>query len=493
MLEKVDLKQALKKSAYKAVFEPLQFELAALQREAVENGVPVVIVFEGWEAAGKGTCINRLVERLDPRGFKVHPICAPTDDEKHHPYLWRFATRIPRKGRIAIFDRSWYGRVLVGRVDRLVPAATWKRAYEQILQFERQLTDDGVVIVKFWLHIAKREQARRFEQIESDDALAWKVGPSERRENRRYARHLSAVEAMLEKTSTANAPWTVVAATDGRLARVKMLETVNAALRQGIAGARAAVTVKTPMKASRRLAGQTAVLDRVDLDQRLTKAAYTRQRKRLQERLRRLEHELYVARVPVVIVYEGWDAAGKGGNIKRLTQELDPRGYEVLPFAAPTPEELDHHYLWRFWKEVPKAGHLTIFDRSWYGRVMVERVEGFCTEAEWQRAYQEINEFESMLAAAGAAIVKFWLHIDRDEQLRRFRERERVAHKRWKLTDEDWRNRKKWPLYRQAVNEMLERTSTTYAPWTVIAGNDKYFARIQAMQTVVRAIEGVLG
>ncbi len=494
MLETVDLTQSLSKAAYKAAFEPLQFELAALQRAAFEAGVPVVIVFEGWEAAGKGTCINRLVERLDPRGFKVHPISAPNDDERLHPYLWRFATRLPRKGRIAIFDRSWYGRVLVGRVADLVPEAVWKRAYEQILQFERQLTDDGAVLVKFWLHISENEQAHRFKKIASDDAQAWKVGKSERREHRRYDRHTRAVEEMLERTSTAQAPWTVVEATDGRFARVKVLETVTDALRQAVARARDAVVVKTPMQPARqRLAADTSLLDRIDLDQQLTKAVYTRQRKHLQERLRRLEHEMYVRRVPAVVVYEGWDAAGKGGNIKRLTQELDPRGYEVLPFAAPTPEELDHHYLWRFWQEAPKAGHLTIFDRSWYGRVLVERVEGFCTADEWRRAYHEINEFEQMLADAGAVIVKFWLHISRAEQLRRFHEREKIAYKKWKLTPEDWRNRKKWPLYHRAVNEMIQRTSTTYAPWTIIAGNNKYFTRIQALRTVVDAIESALG
>jgi polyphosphate kinase 2 (PPK2 family) len=235
--------------------------------------------------------------------------------------------------------------------------------------------------------------------------------------------------------------------------------------------------------------GGTTLLDRVDLTQTLPKAKYSRSLSRLQKRLRQLEHEMFMARLPAIVLYEGWDAAGKGGNIKRLTGQLDPRGYEVIPIAAPSKQELEHHYLWRFWRHLPKGGHLTIFDRSWYGRVLVERVEGFCTRSEWQRAYQELNEFERMVASHGTVIVKFWIHISPEEQLRRFQERQRSPVKSWKLTDEDWRNRDKWPIYHQAVVDMIRRTSTTYAPWTIVEGDNKYFARIRALKTVVAAIE----
>jgi polyphosphate kinase 2 (PPK2 family) len=206
-----------------------------------------------------------------------------------------------------------------------------------------------------------------------------------------------------------------------------------------------------------------------------------------------LEHEIYVRRVPVVIAYEGWDAAGKGGNIRRLTQNLDPRGYEVVPVAAPNDIEKAHHYLWRFWLQMPKAGHITIFDRSWYGRVLVERVEGFCTEAQWRRAYREINGMEQHLAHFGAIVLKFWLHIDPDEQLRRFREREGMLHKQWKMTDEDWRNREKLDQYRGAVEEMLYRTSTPYAPWTIVESNCKRHARVKVLETVCKAIRKHIG
>ena len=489
MLEKVDLSKSLAKKEYKSVFEPLQLELAALQRQARQAGIPVVVVFEGWEAAGKGTCINRLLRRLDPRGFKVHPISSPNEEELLRPFLWRFATKMPGPGRIAIFDRSWYGRVVVERVEKLVPELVWTRSYDEILQFERQHTDAGVVIVKFWLHISKKEQKRRFKKISADPALAWKVGKPERREHRQYARYETAVEEMLERTSPVNAPWTIVEATDGRYARTKVVETLVNAIKRAISEKKPPEE-RAPAKAPRRGAIQTrSLLDRVDLTKSMEKPEYQKELNPLQDQLRRLVHQMYLKRLGATIVYEGWDAGGKGGNIKRVTEKLDPRGYEVIPIAAPTKEELDHHYLWRFWKHLPKDGHMTIFDRSWYGRVMVERVEGFCGPSEWQRAFQEINEFERMVASHGTVMIKFWLHISKKEQLRRFKEREQMEHKRWKLTDEDWRNRKKWAIYHEAVVEMIHRTSTTYAPWVIIEGDCKLHARVQALRTVVKAIK----
>ena len=234
---------------------------------------------------------------------------------------------------------------------------------------------------------------------------------------------------------------------------------------------------------------KNGVLSGVDLSKSLTDEEYKEKLKKLQKRLSELHSEIYRLRIPVVIGFEGWDAGGKGGAIKRLTSHLDPRGYRVNPTASPNDIEKVHHYLWRFWNNVPKAGHIAIFDRTWYGRVMVERIEGFCTEAEWKRAYQEINEMESHMANAGAVVLKFWLHIDKDEQERRFKERQENPAKQWKITEEDWRNRAKWDAYEEAVNEMLVRTSTTYAPWIVVEGNDKHYARVKVLKTVVDALE----
>ncbi|NOZ22589.1 MAG: phosphate--AMP phosphotransferase [Planctomycetes bacterium] len=492
MLEKVDLTKSLSKEEYKEVFEPLQWRLNELQRKARSAGIPTIVVFEGWDAAGKGTLINRLASGLDPRGFKVHPISAPNEDERYHPYLWRFWTKLPAKGTMAIFDRSWYGRVLVERVDELTPEEDWRRAYEEIIEFERQLADEGAVIVKFWLHISKKEQKKRFKKLEKNSYLKWKVGKEEWRHHKQYKKYLLAVEEMLEHTSTAFAPWTVIEATNRRWARVKMTETIIDALEEALRRPAPAEPKKAESPEGERVSERKTLLEHIDLSKSMEKDEYSKRLDHLQEDIFQLEHEIYIRRIPVIIAYEGWDAGGKGGNIKRLTNGLDPRGYEVIPIAAPTTEEKAHHYLWRFWKHIPKAGHIVIFDRTWYGRLLVERVEGFCTEAEWQRAYREINEFERQLVSFGCVLVKFWLHISKEEQLRRFEEREKVEHKKWKITKEDWRNREKWDRYKGAVVDMLQRTSTTYAPWTIVEGNCKYYARVKALETVVEAMKNAL-
>lgn len=492
MLELVDLDQRISKAEFDGVFPALEARLGECQRAARAAAIPVVLVLEGWDAAGKGTLINRLGLALDPRGFKVHTGASLQERQAMRPWLWPYWNELPAAGAIAIFDRSWYRRLLECRVEGSAAAFGDQPQYQDVLEFERQLTDSGAVLVKFWLHIGKREQKRRLRALAKDPDTAWRVGKRERRQNRRYGRWLAAVEEMLQRTSTPYAPWTVVEATQERFARLRVFETVVAAIEREIARRAAAPQrVKRPMPLpdpcpTRR---QT-VLDRVDLQVRLERAEYEKQLDQLQERLFELEHRLYIQRVPAVIVFEGWDAAGKGGAIRRLAAGLDPRGYEVISIAAPTPDELAHHYLWRFWRCVPKAGHIAIFDRSWYGRVLVERVEGFCTEDQWRGAYQEINEFERQLADFGTAIVKFWLHIDPDEQLRRFEARQR--DKQWKIGEEDWRNRQKWKQYELAVTEMLERTSTTYAPWTIVEANDKLFARIKVLRTVADTLDARL-
>ncbi len=227
------------------------------------------------------------------------------------------------------------------------------------------------------------------------------------------------------------------------------------------------------------------MLSTLDNSLTLSQEEYERSLVKYQVALSRLAYQVYVQQRPVIIVYEGWDAAGKGGAIRRVTEKLDPRGFVVYPIAAPKGDEATHHYLWRFWNRLPETGQIAIFDRSWFGRVMVERIEGFCTEAEWKRAYREINYFERQLVDFGTILFKFWLHIDRDEQLRRFEARATDKLRSWKLTDEDWRNREKWPLYEEAVNEMLLKTSTIAAPWTVVEGNSKWYARVKILKTLV--------
>jgi polyphosphate kinase 2 (PPK2 family) len=493
MLETLDLTRSLTKSEYRNIVEPLDIRLGELQRALRAEGIATVVVFEGWGAAGKGTCIGALMQPLDPRGYRVYGSRALTEGERLRPFLWRYWVRLPAAGEIALFDRSWYTRVLQERVEGKISGRALRDSFEAINELEQALVDSGIVIVKFWLHISAKEQARRFKKIARDPAERWKVTREDWREHRHYDEYLEAAEEMLERTETAPAPWTVVEAEDRRFAVAKVFETVASAWDAARKRPPRAEGQAPPAGPVRGRTRQSAVLRNVDLGKRLADTEYHRKLEPLQKELRTLEHECYMHRLPVVVVCEGWDAAGKGGAIRRATAHLDPRGFEVVPVSAPNDVERAHHYLWRFWHNIPKAGHLTIFDRSWYGRVLVERVEGFCTPAEWRRAYHEINAFEAQLAESGTVIVKLWFHIDRATQLARFRERERVGYKKWKITHEDWRNRKKWPRYEEAAAEMIERTSTSYAPWKVIPANDKNYARVEMLRLIVRAVKKGLG
>jgi polyphosphate:AMP phosphotransferase len=492
MLDKLDLDAAIGKRAFQRARPQLEMRLATLQREARAAGVPVVVLFEGWGAAGKGTLINDLILPLDPRGFVVHSMGPPDLVQERQPFLCRFWPHTPARGRIALFDRGWYRYLLEKRVRGELKKKGFRRAAEDIVAFERQLHADGAVIVKFFLHISRKEQRQRFRRLADDPATAWRVTGRDRYQNRHYHAFAERAEELLTQTHNPVAPWTLVAAHDRRHAALTVFRTVIAALEKGLAAAVAPVAAPPPAQPARRRRA-ASVLAGTDLMQRVTRPVYERELKVLQERVRVLQFRAYRERLPVAILFEGWDAAGKGGAVRRLVQRLDPRGYEVVPVAAPDATEKAHHYLWRFWKRLPRPGHLTVFDRSWYGRVLVERVEGFCTPAEWGRAYDEINEMERHLAGNGMVLVKFWLHISPDEQLRRFRERERLEWKRWKITEEDWRNRAKWDAYAAAVDEMLLRTSTPPAPWTVVAADSKLFARLKVLNTVAAAIQGALG
>lgn len=492
MLEKIDLTKDMGKQEAKELLNALDVELSRLQREARALNIPAMVIFEGWGAAGKGTLINRLIQPLDPRGFKVFTIQKPTEDETMHPFLWRFWTKTPAKGRIHIFDRSWYDKVLRERIDSGVHEKEKGDAYQDIVSFEETLSLDGTLIIKFFLHISKKEQKKRFEKLEESPETRWRVTKEDWKHHKQYDEYLKAYDDMLEKTDTDFAPWTIIEATDREYAAVKILTCVADRLKETIAQ-RSKETAADKPQVSDQTEGtaqmRTSVLSQVNLDKCYEKEEYKKRLKSLQKRLEILHSEIYKKRIPVVLAFEGWDAGGKGGAIKRLTEKMDPRGYEVIPTASPNDIEKAHHYLWRFWRAMPKDGHVAIFDRTWYGRVMVERIEGFCSTQEWKRAYKEINEMEAQLANSGAVIIKFWMQIDKDEQEKRFHERMDNPEKNWKITEEDWRNREKWDQYEVAVDEMLIRTSTACAPWIVVEGNCKYYARIKVLETFVEALE----
>lgn len=501
MLEKIDLSRKAEKEVYRQAKETYGPRLGLAQRRLKEAGIPVLILFDGMDAAGKGTQINRLIQFLDPRGFDVYASSRVTEDEAMRPFLWRFWTLTPENGRIAVFDRSWYRKVREDRFEGRTAKKELAEAFRDICSFEKQLTDSKAVIIKLFLYISREEQKKRFKKLEESGETAWRVTKEDWKRNEDYDRYLKINEEMLERTDTEYAPWTIIEATDKSYGAMKILKTVTETLEDALAKTAEEERLKeekkkaaeTLLKAGENPAEnsryQNGVLSGIDLSKTMTRETYKKEIDRLQKKLELLHSELYRLRIPVVLGFEGWDAGGKGGAIRRLTSHLDPRGYQVCPTAAPNDIEKKHHYLWRFWNRMPKAGHIAIFDRTWYGRVMVERIEGFCREEEWRRAYQEINEMESHLVNAGAVVLKFWLQIDKDEQKRRFEERMRIPEKQWKITDEDWRNREKWDQYELAVNEMLVRTSTTYAPWIVVEGNCKYYARVKVLRTVVEALE----
>ena len=504
MLEKVDLLKKLSKEEYKEKMSQLETKIGQLQRECKALKIPIMIVFEGFGAAGKGLQIGKLIQSMDPRGFQVYPIKNETEEERMHPFLWRFWIKTPEKGRIAIYDGSWYRRVLIDRFEKRTKEKELPEAFHSINSFEEQLTDDGTVIIKLFLDISKKEQKKRFDKLQKNKETAWRVTQGDLERNAKYNEYAAMMEDMLFKTDTDYAPWTIIEATDRRFATVKIYTTVVKAMADQIEKLErqrkkdtadqetddhmnVSEVAREADKELREL--QVSILSKADLSLKYTREEYEAKLDKLQKKIEKLHGELYRRRIPVVLGFEGWDAGGKGGAIKRLTAKMDARGYAVNPTASPNDIEKAHHYLWRFWRTMPKAGHVAIFDRTWYGRVMVERIEGFCTKEEWQRAYKEINDMEKDLCDAGAIVIKFWMHIDKDEQERRFKERQENPEKQWKITDEDWRNREKWDQYEDAVNEMLLRTSTDYAPWVVVEGNDKYYARVKVLKTVVDAIE----
>ena len=499
MLRNIDLSVRMKNKEFKSEMRVISERMTELQQIIKEKNIPVMIVFEGWSSAGKGTYISKVLHPLDPRGYNVYTYGKANEDIVMRPFLWNFWIKTPAKGRIAIFDRSWHRTLLPESLDnRPLSEKELLGFYDDVIAFERQLTNDGTLIIKFFLHISQSEQKERFDNLLDNPETEWRVDATDISQNYNYEKYLDYYSDMIKQSNPEYSQWCIIEANDMNFATHKIcktiIEKVEAAIEAQTAAAESADSENAAMEAedaldTKPINAVSSILGSVDLDKALKRKDYLQQLSYYQEKLSRLGYLMYSKRRPVVIVYEGWDAAGKGGNIRRLTEYLDPRGYEVVPISAPTQNELSQHYLWRFWKAVPKDGHFTIYDRSWYGRVMVERIEGFCTEAEWKRAYDEINEMELHLHNHGTIMFKFWLHIDNDEQLLRFNDRQSDPLKQFKITDEDWRNREKWDEYRIAVDEMLHRTSTPWAPWTVVESNDKQYARIRTLKLVADTLE----
>jgi polyphosphate kinase 2 (PPK2 family) len=516
MFETAELGRTIPKAEYKARVPQLRTELLEMQRRLTGARFPVIVVFAGVDAAGKGETVNLLNAWMDPRWIVTHAYGRSSDEERERPEYWRYWRDLPPHGRIGLFLSSWYSPPVLDRVYRRIRAAEFDEHLDRILGFERTLTDAGVLILKFWMHLSKSAQKTRLRALASEPLTRWRVTDLQWQHWRMYGRFIAAAERTLQRTSTALAPWTIVEGVDEAYRSVTVAaiirDVVNSALdqagpskhsgesgkgRRHADGRRAYELIDSAARReARRVAARSAaasdprhtLLSSLDMSQAVSKKRFATELERQQGRLNLLQRRAEERGMSTILVFEGWDAAGKGGAIRRVTAALDARSYEVIPVAAPTDEERAHHYLWRFWRRLSRAGRVTIFDRSWYGRVLVERVEGFATEQEWRRAYSEINAFEEQLVEHGIVLVKYWIHITREEQMRRFRERAKAPYKTWKLTDEDWRNRRKWADYERAVNEMVERTSTRLAPWTLVEGNDKYFARLKVLKTAIRSI-----
>ncbi len=467
--------------------EKARAELAVRQMAIKEKGLPVLVIMDGWGAAGKGSVLGRIIKNLDPRFFKCETLTEESIEEARRPFLYRYFVRIPKAGQISFFDGSWMDEVTNEYLHGEVDQDDYRSHLTSIKRFERQLNDNGYLVVKFFFHIDEKVQRKRLEELESDKYTKWRVSKKDKWQNKHYNKCLDVYDDYIEATNQFVAPWYFIDSTNKKWSELQVTEilisSIDTALKNADIEKNSPLLQNTfPLKSIPKLAD-------TKLDKTITDEDYKQQLDSLQKRLSELHNALYHKKIPVVIAYEGWDAAGKGGNIKRIAAALDPRGYEVHPIASPEPAEKARHYLWRFWNRLPKDGHIAIFDRTWYGRVMVERLEGFCSENDWQRAYNEINEFEKELADWNCVVIKFWVQIDKETQLERFTARQNTPEKQWKITDEDWRNREKWDLYEEAIDEMLQKTNTSFAPWHVLESNDKKYARIKALKIVIKAIE----
>ncbi len=487
MLERLDLKNKLPKTEYNEIMGDLGLRLGLVQRKAREAKRPVILVFEGWRGARRSLIINKMMQQMDARGFNVYSVVHLTDEERQMPFFHYFWKHLPAKGNMAVFHRSWYYQKNECEVAPKGDCCKWNdTTFEHINTFEKELTDDNYILLKFFLHVSEKRQKENLAKNYKTLGKAWREVSPAYDETGHYEKFLERYERMLEATDTVNAPWYLIGANDSRRAQVEIFTTIVEAIEHALEN-------EAKVQEQERPAAAYDVLSKVDLDKTISKEEYKGKLDKYQERLTALQIEMFRAKIPAVIGFEGWDAAGKGGAIRRLTAALDPLGYSVNPVAAPNAVENQYHYLWRFWTHLPNPGTVAIFDRTWYGRVMVERLEGFAKPHEWQRAYDEIKDMEAQWAEHGIAIAKFWLQIDKDEQYKRFKEREENPFKNWKITDEDWRNREKWDAYEEAVNEMLVRTDTSYAPWTIVEGNNKYYARLKVLKTVIDLFEKKLG
>lgn len=495
MFELIELEHKLSKKEYKERVPALRTKLLEAQQKVLKENFPVLLLVSGLDGGGKGDIINLLNEWMDPRYIRTHAFGTSSEDELKRPPYWRFWMSLPPKGKTGIFVGSWYSDPIAKSIKKQINNAQLDSELLHVKNIEEELTNDNMLIIKFWIHMSKEDQKDKFKKYQKDPSNKWRVTKKDIKHLKLYDKFVNVSERVIRETSTGKCPWLIVDGNDIKYSSIivgeHILERINNHIEQTNFSKQEGENkpkelVQNNMKLGK---NEFGLLSSLDVSQSLTKEIYKKELIKYQGKLNLLAREARSKGISATLVFEGWDASGKGGAIRRITHALDARQYRVIPIAAPTDEEKAHHYLWRFWRHVPQAGQVTIYDRSWYGRVLVERVEGFATEDEWMRAYTEINDFEEELTDASNIILKFWLHIDKEEQEKRFKAREQIDYKKHKITEEDYRNRKMWDMYEKSIDDMVTRTSTEYAPWHLIEANDKRFARVKVLKIFCDALQ----
>ena len=465
----------------------LRVDLVNAQFDLRTADFSVLVLVGGDDRLGANDAVQRMHEWMDARHIDTNIFRAPSADELARPRFWRYWRVLPPHGRIGVYLGAWAIVAVGQRARGVLDEAGFELRIKHIRQFERQLADDGTLVLKYWVHLPREKLQERMEKALADENYAWQLEEVDWQWYDIYDECLPHIDRLLTATNETDRPWHVLDSSNSALRDYTFARTLLDALQERLASPPSPKPVaKAVQKTYPDLLGQ------VDLGQAIPKNEYVELLAEYQVRLTKLTRRARQAGQSTVLVFEGWDAAGKGGAIRRLIQPMALIDYRVAQIAAPTDEERSRHYLWRFWRLLPEPGQIQIFDRSWYGRVLVERVEGFATPGEWQRAYREIRDFELQLAERGIIVEKFWLHIDADEQLRRFEARQQTAYKKYKITEEDYRNRQRWPEYAAAVNELVARTSRDHARWHLVAANDKRHARIEVLRVVCDALERAL-
>ncbi len=480
---------------YEKLLNKLRTDLMKVQRRLQDANRPVVLIISGVDGAGKGQVIQLLNEWLDPRDLSTHSFWDLSDEAIQRPYFWRYWDALPRRGKLAIWFGGWYAAPLIERIHREISPSAWTERLREIEDQEAALAADGALILKFWFHLDKSEQKERLDHLYKNPKEHWRAMSDDWKHHELYERFESAGNSMIEQTHRDERPWFLIPSVDPRQRNLWFATLLHRFLKNTLGDGEEEPKNEGDLSApvgSAYVSSKSRALAGVDLDQRLARSEYDKILVEAQSRLHRLFWKAYDQKVSTALVFEGWDAAGKGGAIRRVTASIDPRLFRIVQVGPPTMEEHAYHYLWRFWRDLPRDGRITIFDRSWYGRLLVERIEGFATGPEWQRAFSEINEFEKQITQHGTVLLKFWLHISKEKQLNRFRSRQEIAYKRHKITDEDWRNRERWDEYEVAVNDMVAYTSPVNARWNLVSGNNKRFARIQTIETICERLEQIL-